>query len=432
MRIMSPPKFIMNISLIMRLIIALIVFQCGVDAAGPYEYWCRECPAGSGNYRWERREPGTGNNRTGADDFGPYELMCVEEPPGSGDYVMRKRAPGGGLRAGGDQGPQGQWGNPGNPDDMANGVRRGDLNDLPPGWGYIVVNNRWHPVNLNVGPAAAAGPAPANNLHLLQRLGIGFNLCDGVPKPADVLGYTWVCMWNPQLNVKQWKLQRIGMVAGGAAGGGGAGGGVGRRLAMGGLLSTGLTTAVLAYMRSLGTGGVAGLLKNVETIRTWLAGGIDPVARDAVREELRKRLLTAEAQGQGRAYLDTFLAWTPGMRSQDQFEAAVSQEYQRRLAARNAAVDAAVEDWVKSIFDAVAGLGDAVRNAAVALRDALAAPFVWFDQQLADLLDALTGGGEGSDVAVFLLLLTVVLIVLFKARHRIQGGARALWDKLFG
>ena len=28
MRIMSPPKFIMNISLIMRLIIALIVFQC--------------------------------------------------------------------------------------------------------------------------------------------------------------------------------------------------------------------------------------------------------------------------------------------------------------------------------------------------------------------------------------------------------------------
>ena len=33
MRIMSPPKFIMNISLIMRLIIALIVFQC-VAAAG--------------------------------------------------------------------------------------------------------------------------------------------------------------------------------------------------------------------------------------------------------------------------------------------------------------------------------------------------------------------------------------------------------------
>ena len=31
MRIMSPPKFIMNISLIMRLIIALIVFQCNED-----------------------------------------------------------------------------------------------------------------------------------------------------------------------------------------------------------------------------------------------------------------------------------------------------------------------------------------------------------------------------------------------------------------
>ena len=31
MRIMSPPKFIMNISLIMRLIIALIVFQCTPD-----------------------------------------------------------------------------------------------------------------------------------------------------------------------------------------------------------------------------------------------------------------------------------------------------------------------------------------------------------------------------------------------------------------
>ena len=31
MRIMSPPKFIMNISLIMRLIIALIVFQCSCN-----------------------------------------------------------------------------------------------------------------------------------------------------------------------------------------------------------------------------------------------------------------------------------------------------------------------------------------------------------------------------------------------------------------